>query len=121
MKLLIDMNLPPDWVETLEQGGWEVVHWSTVGDPRATDHTIMEWARANGYTVFTHDLDFGAILAVTRAQKPSVIQVRTQDIMSQSLGSRMVQILGEYESVLEKGALVTIDKTKSRVHILPFS
>jgi predicted nuclease of predicted toxin-antitoxin system len=121
MKLLIDMNLPPGWVETLKQGGWEVVHWSTVGDFRATDQTIMDWARANGYTVFTHDLDFGTILAATRAKKPSVIQVRTQDIMPRALGSRMLQILTEYESVLEKGALITIDKAKSRIHILPLS
>jgi predicted nuclease of predicted toxin-antitoxin system len=121
MKLLIDMNLPPDWVEILKQGGWEVIHWSRVGDLRATDYTIMEWARVNGYTVFTHDLDFGTILAVTRAQKPSVIQVRTQDVMPQALGSRMLRILSEYEPVLEKGALVTVDKAKSRVHILPFS
>ena len=80
----------------------------------------MEWARANGYVVFTHDLDFGTLLATTRAQGPSVIQVRTQDIMAQSLGNRLVQVLRQYESVLEKGALVTVDETKARVHILPF-
>ena len=120
MKLLIDMNLSPKWVEELKQGGWDAVHWSVVGDPQATDNAIMEWARANGYVVFTHDLDFGALLAATRVQGPSVIQIRTQDVMPQSLGSRMVQILRQYQPVLEKGALVTVDETKSRVRILPF-
>ena len=120
MKLLIDMNLSPDWVNTLKQGGGEVVHWSTIGNLRATDSTIMEWARTNGYTVFTHDLDFGTILAATRAQKPSVIQARTQDVMPGSLGDRMLSILRDYESILEKGALVTVDESKLRVHILPF-
>lgn len=43
----------------------------------ATDEEIMRWARENGYVVFTHDLNFGVILAATRAQSPSVIQVRT--------------------------------------------
>ncbi len=81
MKLLIDMNLSPDWVEVFRRNGWEALHWSMVGDPRATDRAIMEWARANGYVVFTHDLDFGALLAVTQLNGPSVIQVRTQDIM----------------------------------------
>lgn len=93
MKLLIDMNLSPEWVEVFEQQGWQAIHWSTVGDSRATDRVIMDWARVNGYVVFTHDLDFGALLATTRAQGPSVIQVRTQDIMPQRLGSRLVQIL----------------------------
>ncbi|SRR6266511_3369179 len=120
MKLLIDMNLSPDWIEVFAQQGWPAHHWSTVGDPRATDQTIMDWARANGYAVFTHDLDFGILLATTRAQGPSVIQIRTQDIMPQSLGSRMVSIIRQYESVLESGALITVDEIKSRVRILPF-
>jgi len=81
MKLLIDMNLSPLWVDTLTQHGWEAVHWSTVGDPHATDPTIMGWARERQYVVFTHDLDFGTLLALTHAQGPSVIQVRTQNVM----------------------------------------
>ncbi len=119
MRLLIDMNLSPDWVAVFEEQGWPALHWSAVGDPRASDSAIMEWARANGYVVFTHDLDFGAILATTRAQGPSVIQVRAQDIMPQSLGPRLVRVLRQYESVLEKGALIVVDETKSRVRILP--
>lgn len=119
MKLLIDMNLSPDWVEVFEQQGWQAVHWSTVGDARAPDNVVMKWARANGYAVFTHDLDFGIVLATTRAQGPSVIQVRAQDIMPQSLGHRLVQILRQYESVLESGALITVDESRSKVRILP--
>ena len=65
MRLLIDMNLSPTWVALFGQQRWDAVHWATVGDPQATDGEIMAWARANGYIVFTHDLDFGTILAVT--------------------------------------------------------
>ena len=61
MKLLIDMNLSPGWVEVFKQQGLEALHWSAVGDPRAPDPIIMEWARANEYVLFTHDLDFGTI------------------------------------------------------------
>ena len=39
----------------------------------------MAWARENGYVVFTHDLDFGTLLALTRDAGPSVIQVRTHE------------------------------------------
>jgi predicted nuclease of predicted toxin-antitoxin system len=121
VKLLIDMNLSPIWVEVLERQGWETAHWSTIGDPRAADEVIMEWARDNDYVVFTHDLDFGALLATTRAEGPSVIQVRTQDIMPQSLGERLVRLLQEYEPTLESGALVTVDEIRSRVRILPIN
>lgn len=119
MKLIIDMNLSPDWVEALAREGWAAIHWSAVGDPRADDRVIMDWARANGYVVFTHDLDFGVLLAHSRAYGPSVIQIRIQDIRPQHLMDRMVQILREYESVLEIGALVTVDESKARVRVLP--
>jgi predicted nuclease of predicted toxin-antitoxin system len=36
----------------------------------------MAYTAARGYIVLTHDLDFGAILAVTRGEKPSVAQIR---------------------------------------------
>jgi hypothetical protein len=67
MKLLLDMNLSPDWVTTLIQAGWETVHWSSIGDFRANDSEIMAWAKQNGHVVFTHDLDFGSLLAITHA------------------------------------------------------
>jgi len=41
MKIVIDINLSPDWVKVSEHAGWESVHWSTVGDMRATDNVIM--------------------------------------------------------------------------------
>ena len=76
--------------------------------------------RANDCIVFTHDLDFGALLATTYAQGPSVIQVRTQDVMPKSLGNKLVQIVKQYETLLEKGVLITVDESKSRVRVLPF-
>jgi predicted nuclease of predicted toxin-antitoxin system len=76
LRLLVDMNLSPDWVGELARHGYASVHWSAVGDPRAADTLIMEWARANDYAVFTHDLDFGTALALIHADGPSVIQVR---------------------------------------------
>jgi predicted nuclease of predicted toxin-antitoxin system len=121
MKILLDMNLSPEWAKVLTQGGWGTIHWSEVGNIRATDGEIMNWARANGYIIFTHDLDFGILLAVTHTQGPSVIQVRTQDVFVEVLGERMINILRQYEDILEKGALITVDEAKSRARILPFS
>ncbi len=68
MKLLLDMNLSPRWIQTLGDQGWETVHWTSVGDPRASDRVIMEWAHDHDHVVITHDLDFGALLAATSAQ-----------------------------------------------------
>jgi predicted nuclease of predicted toxin-antitoxin system len=119
MKILIDMNLSPDWVVVFDRYNLEAIHWSNIGDPRELDVVIMEWARNNGYVVFTHDLDFGSLLATTGAETPSVIQVRTQDVLPASIENIVVSALNQFASELDSGALVTVDQAQSRVRILP--
>ncbi|WP_392533286.1 DUF5615 family PIN-like protein [Nostoc sp. C117] len=119
MKILIDMNLSPDWVAVFERYNISAVHWSSIGDRCEKDSIIMEWARTNGYIVFTHDLDFGSLLAATGANTPSVIQVRTQDVLPNSIENLVISALNQFESSLETGALVTVDQAQSRVRILP--
>jgi len=119
MKILIDMNLSPDWVVSLREADFEAAHWSGVGDPRASDTTIMDYARAHGYVVLTHDLDFGAILAATGADTPSVVQIRTQDVDPKSLCEAAISLLRRCQKLLEGGALVCLDQSTERVRILP--
>jgi predicted nuclease of predicted toxin-antitoxin system len=119
MKLLVDMNLSPDWAAVLEREGWEAIHWSNVGNPRATDSEIMAWAKQNGRVVFTHDLDFGTALALTQAEGPSVIQVRTQDVTPPAIEKLVVSALRQFQAELEKGALIVLDEAHSRARILP--
>jgi predicted nuclease of predicted toxin-antitoxin system len=121
IRILIDMNLSPDWVAFLQQDGWDAQHWSTVGDPRATDRTIMELAIANGFVVFTHDLDFGTVLALTHATGPSVLQVRGDNVLPEHMGKLVIAALHQHESELADGALVVVDENKSRVRTLPLS
>ena len=119
MKLLLDMNLSPIWVRFLEENGFETVHWSTIGDPTATDAVIMAWARGRGFVVMTHDLDFSALLAATEAVGPSVIQVRTQDVLPDTVGRDVVRVLQDHRAALDEGAIVSIDALTSRVRVLP--
>lgn len=44
IKVVIDMNLSPEWAGLLSELGWPAVHWSSVGDANAPDAAIMEWA-----------------------------------------------------------------------------
>lgn len=119
MNIIIDMNLSPAWVKVFNQHGWTAQHWSSVGNPNAPDREIMAWARENKHVVCTHDLDFGIVLALTHSNAPSVIQVRTQDVMPENLAHILVPVLHQHQALLEQGALVTVDETKSRVRILP--
>ncbi|MBM3435245.1 MAG: hypothetical protein FJY07_03385 [Bacteroidetes bacterium] len=119
MKILIDMNLSPLWATELEKAGIHAVHWSQTGKANAPDKEILEWARKNDYVLFTHDLDFGILLAANKTICPSVIQVRTQDITPAVLLTTFISALTKFADHIEKGALITIDKNKARVRILP--
>jgi len=119
MKFIIDMNLSPLWVQVLESQGWEAVHWSTIGAIDARDDEIMAWAKEHGTIVFTHDLDFGTILAATRANAPSVIQVRTQDVSPDALQDTLFAAIQQHQTLLESGALIIVDKHRLRARILP--
>jgi predicted nuclease of predicted toxin-antitoxin system len=69
--------------------------------------------------VLTHDLDFGSILAVTNGQKPSVVQMRSQDVTPERIGAMLISALRQLETELGDGALVTLDPRRTRVRLLP--
>jgi predicted nuclease of predicted toxin-antitoxin system len=90
MKILIDMNLSPKWVDYFEQNQIFSQHWIQVGEHNAPDEVIFEYAQKNEYIVFTNDLDFGTILAITNTKAPSVFQLKSQDLMPDLIGSMVV-------------------------------
>jgi predicted nuclease of predicted toxin-antitoxin system len=119
MIVLLDMNLSPRWVDYLRARGIDAVHWSSVGDVCAEDRVIMAWAREHDHVVFTNDLDFTTLLAATGDTGPSVLQLRTQNVMPEACGEMVVRVLIEQQMIFEQGAFVTIDEVKARVRILP--
>lgn len=119
MKIVIDVNLSPRWVEALAERGHEAIHWSSVGELDAEDVTILEWASDHAAVLLSCDLDFGAILAATRASGPSVIQVRGGDVLPEVIAERIVQVISDLEQELQNGALVSLDIDQARVRVLP--
>jgi len=119
VRFVIDMNLAPAWVETFRNAGWQAEHWSQIGDPSAADAVILAHARSVGAIVFTHALDFGRLLALTHADGPSVLQVRTSDVTPQAIGQLVVSALRQSTEALRIGALITIDASTRRTRILP--
>jgi predicted nuclease of predicted toxin-antitoxin system len=120
MKLLIDMNLSPDWVRFLFNAGVEAIHWSAIGAAIAPDTEIVDYASAHGFVVLAQDLDFGVILAITKVQKPSVMQIRSESLDPNSIGKIHLSALVEGESSLESGVLLTLDSKRTRMRLLAF-
>ena len=121
MKIILDMNLSPFWAEFLTNAGYQAVHWSDIGAFNVLDTEIMAWAKANDYIVMSCDLDSGTILAVTGGDKPSVIQIRPDNLSLSEIGETVVTALRQCDTELKAGALLTLDVVKRRVRLLPLN
>ena len=119
MKMLVDMNLSPEWCDYFNAASIKAVHWSTLGDPSAPDEEIFVFARKNGYVIVTHDLDFSVLLARTGKNGPSVVQLRTRDTFPDRVAHAVITAIHRHAQDLTQGAIVTIDLIKARVRILP--
>jgi predicted nuclease of predicted toxin-antitoxin system len=79
----------------------------------------MRHAVDYGFVIFTHDLDFGRLLALQDLGAPSVLQVRTQDVLPDAIGRVVIAALRTCTNELELGALVTVDPNGRRIRLLP--
>ncbi len=118
MKLLVDMNLSPRWIDFLRTNGFQAEHWTTLGAATASDAEIMAFAAEQEYIVLTNDLDFSAILANTYGIRPSVVQIRSDALDPTIIGSRVSAALRQEQRSLESGALLTIDPSRLRLNVL---
>ena len=119
MIVLIDMSLPPVWVPFLGERAISSLHWSGVGPYDAADEVIFQHAIDHDEIVFTHDLDFGTLLAYTKSRKPSVIQARVQDPSPERIGGAVIAALEQFREMLLQGVILTILPSCTRVRILP--
>jgi predicted nuclease of predicted toxin-antitoxin system len=119
VKIVIDMNLGTDWIDYLVSAGHGAVHWSSVGSKDDDDAEIMRWALTNGHAVLTADLDFGILLAASKAPWPSVIQVRAANTLPSHAGAFVVEALRQAMCEIEAGALITIHGDRFRIRSLP--
>lgn len=87
----------------------------------ATDVEIMDFARENRYVIITHDLDFSAILATTHGERPSVVQIRSEDLSPEVIGDQIIAALRQMSVELEEGALLTVDPIRTRLRVLPLT
>ena len=121
MKILIDMNLSPEWVPSFRTAGIEASHWSTIGSPFAPDREVFDHAREANYALLTQDLDFGQVLFETAANGPSTILLRVRNELGAGECSRVLAAVGELSAEIAAGALIVIDEQRIRVRPLPLA
>ena len=119
MKLLMDMNLSPDWVPLLASHGWEARHWSQTGAGNAPDTELMRWAREHGHVVITQDMDFSQLLFATKDNGPSVVLLRMDNEFDPATREHVCAAIAAAAETLETGALLNISARRVRLRRLP--
>ena len=119
MRVLIDMNLPPNLASMLTELGLEAVHWYEIGAPDAKDAVIMAYANEHDYIVLTCDLDFSTILSSTHGHKPSVVQLRVHGLHLGKAAELVISSILQCSAELKEGAILTIDANRARLRLLP--
>jgi predicted nuclease of predicted toxin-antitoxin system len=107
-------------VDKLNYLGIEAYHWSFIGLAYDPDIAIFSYAEENDFTIFTHDLDFGTILASKNSTYLSVLQLRDEDVFPSKENAKFIfNILQQFENELINGALITINKQRTKMRLLP--
>jgi len=113
------MPLPRGLADWLRTQGHDAAHAADVGMSRAPDAEIMAHADAQQRTVVTADLDYPRLLALTRADRPSVILFRGGDWSDSEVIARMGEILDRFDEGEIAHSILVVHRDRMRRRRLP--
>ncbi len=121
MKLLLDQGTPRSAARILRNAGFDVLHTGDIGLAEASDSEIFLKANLEDRVVITLDADFHALLALSQAQKPSVIRIRIEGLRAEEFSHLLQYVISECEDDLNTGAMISVNQFQIRVRRLPAS
>lgn len=120
MKFLVDANLSPRLALSLTESGHDAVHVADLGMSRATDTEIAAVATRDNRVIISADTDFGTLLAMSGATRPSVLLIRlTSPRYADPLAALVQANLPAVVDALDAGAVVVLEDGRVRVRSLP--
>ncbi len=57
----------------------------------------------------------------THGEKPSVVQIRAEDVSPDVIGRAVIDALRQMSAELQDGALVSVDPSRTRLRLLPLN
>ncbi len=119
MRFLADMGISQNTVTFLENYGYDVVHLRDVNLQRLSDEDIVKKALVENRIILTMDLDFGYLMAISRAKLPSIILFRLENESPKNVNRRLQKVLAVSIDAIKKGAVIAVLEHTHRIRQLP--
>lgn len=120
MRFLVDQNLSSLVADGLVGAGHDAVHAESLGLARAEDPVIFRRAVEEDRVIVSADTDFGDLLVMQGALKPSVVLIRRAgDRRAGQVLALLLANLPAFETDLEVGAIVVLNRDRVRIRRLP--
>lgn len=111
------MPISPKTAEHIRRLGIECKHLTEFRMEKASDEEIIRFAKENGYTILTEDLDFGTILSYTQEIEPCVIILRVGNLNTIEINRLIEKMLTQM--IDEENAIIIVERTRIRLKKLP--
>jgi len=119
MRFVADMGISPQTVKFLNESSHNAIHLHEQSLDRMSDPEILDKARKEARIVLAHDLDFGELMAASKALLPSIIIFRLRNMASYRVNNYLEQVIEGYTDELEKGAIISVTDGQIRIRNLP--
>jgi predicted nuclease of predicted toxin-antitoxin system len=119
MRIVADEHISPRTVTFLQSCGYDILPLSEVLPSDASDAELIEYARREKCVILTQDLDFSAIIALSKESAPSVISLRLASSRIDHVNQQLERVLPRLEQEVARGVLVSVSEEQVRIRGLP--